>query len=186
MNFFNTNSTAGSSIVNGTLSDQWFGSWIGESVSAVKTKVSDAATVVLTAITDTASSASETVTSTFNDYTANGTVIGDTATFVADTASDNSYFIRASGAVIGASAAVSSAVNILQGRQNINTQREFAKIALGTAMVAVSLYASNEDEVQGLGNVTLGAGLVTSLVKVATHVKETFHIHMYKLKSKEA
>lgn len=182
---FNLNATAGSSIVNGTLSDQWFGSWIGDSVSAVTTKVSDATVATWTAITDTASSASNTLTSTFNDYTANGTVIGDTYTFASDTASDNSYFIRASGAVIGASVAVSSAVNILQGRQNIQPQREFAKIALGTALVAASLYVSNEDEVQGLGNVTLGAGLATALVKVATHVKETFHIHMYKLKSKE-
>ena len=200
---FNINGTqsAAALSVNATLSEQGFGAWVSSSISEAANKVNDVAsaswTAVTTAVTDTATNAQEFIsaqtnsatgafTSTINDFAGNGTFIGDTYASASQTVSENSLYIRYAGAALGGMAAINSAMNLLQARQNNQPTREFAKIVVGTGLVALSLYASNEDELPGLGNVALGAGLATALLKVATHVKETFHIHMYKLKSRDA
>lgn len=115
-------------------------------------------------------------------YTAEGTLIDNTSQTIAGHSSSFKYF----GAALGGTVAINSAMNLLQERQNIQPTREFTKIVVGTGLVALCLYASNEDELSGSGIAALGAGLATALLKVATHVKETFHIHLFKLKNRDS
>ncbi|HEV8052154.1 MAG TPA: hypothetical protein VGP47_06650 [Parachlamydiaceae bacterium] len=141
-------------------------------------------------LSDTKANVTRDLNETFNNYAGNGTLIGDAYTSTSDFITRNQTSIKYLMAASGGIMAINSTMNILQGKKNIQVSNEYAKIFAGTSIVALSICASTADEMSGIGNVALGAGLVTALVKTATLVKETIHttvhLHTFRLKSKEA
>jgi hypothetical protein len=92
-----------------------------------------------------------------------------------DLISANSLYLKYGAAAIGGVTAVNSTITLLQNKEN-QTKREFAKVAAGAGIVALSLYSGSEDERASIVNAAIAPALVSAIWKAGTAAKSTFFV----------